>query len=392
MDGSPTTLPITYAGALINTEDGSESYNVIERNFVMRGSGTGGRLGHGNEGMGFWFRGPNNYVRGNVAADFDSDEVEAAYGFKYFMHGTCPTCDSLAEIKIPTVPGQDMSEYVTVDGNALPILQFEDNEVYSAAEGLTHWWLSSKDPVPVANPKPSVFKNLRIWHVYNVGIYHYPAARVLFDGLHIFGESGYRVNDPAALACCGRGFHGEDYAATDVRIVNAEIHNMWTGVLPSGAGTGMQIVENSSIRSALWADIGIDRMFSVNGADWLPARRIILNNVRLAGNTTISKEWSSNRDPSILNDIKPTSSSCIRIKATRPITSKCSSASRRRRASPEACLPAGPRGLGSWASSARLTEYGSRHHVAGSVGRFDVGRNHRSDFGRRIQAGRDGDV
>jgi VCBS repeat-containing protein len=293
-----------YAGALINTEDGSESYNVIERNFVMRGSGTGGRLGHGNEGMGFWFRGPNNYVRGNVAADFDSDDVEAAYGFKYFMHGACPTCDSLAAIKIPTMPGQDMAEYVTVDGNNLPILQFENNEVYSAAEGLTYWWLSSKDPVPSPNPKPSVFKDLRIWHVYNVGIYHYPAARVLFDGLQIFGESGHRVGNPDWLACCGRGFHGEDYAATDVRIVNSEIQNMWTGVFASSAGTGLQIVENSYIRSNLWSDVAIDHMFSANGGGWLPARRIILNNVELAGNTTISKDWASNRDPSTLNDIQ----------------------------------------------------------------------------------------
>jgi VCBS repeat-containing protein len=291
-----------YAGALINTEDGSESYNVIERNFVVRGSGTGGRLGHGNEGMGFWFRGPNNYVRGNVAADFDSDDVEAAYGFKYFMHGACQTCDSLADIKIPTAPGQDMSEYVTVDGNNLPILQFENNEVYSAAEGLTYWWLSSKDPVPSANPKPSVFKNLRIWHVYNVGIYHYPGTRVLFDGLQIFGESGHRVDRPGDLACCGRGFHGEDYAATDVRIVNSEIHNMWTGIIPSSAGTGLQVVENSYIKSNMWSDIGIDHMFSANGGGWLPARRIILNNVQLAGNTTISKDWATNRAPENLND------------------------------------------------------------------------------------------
>ena len=57
-----------YAGALLNTEDGSESYNVIERNFAVRSTGTGGRLGEGNEGQGFWFRGPNNYVRGTVAA------------------------------------------------------------------------------------------------------------------------------------------------------------------------------------------------------------------------------------------------------------------------------------------------------------------------------------
>ena len=278
-----------YAGALFTTEDGSESYNVIERNFAVRGSGTGGRLGHGNEGMGFWFRGPNNYVRGNVAADLDSDDVEAAYGFKYFMHGQCDGCTSLAEIAIPTAPGQDPAEYRIVNGNALPILQFENNEVYSAAEGLTYWWLGSTDPIPSADPKPSVFKDLRIWHVYNIGVYHYPGARVLFDGLQIFGGV---FENPTDYACCSRGFHGEDYAATDVRIINAEIHNMWSGIIPSAAGTGLQIVENSDIHSSRWSGIGIDTMFSANGGGWLPQRRIILNNVRFRGATTIAKEWN----------------------------------------------------------------------------------------------------
>lgn len=128
-----------YAGALLSTEDGSESYNVIERNFAVRSSGTGGRLGGGNEGQGFWFRGPNNYVRGNVAADFDSDETEAAFGYKYFMH-------MLGTIRIPTSKGQHEPNYAAVDGNNLPILEFSNNEVYSAAQGLTYWWLSSQDP------------------------------------------------------------------------------------------------------------------------------------------------------------------------------------------------------------------------------------------------------
>ena len=70
-----------YAGALVMTEAGSESYNVFERNFLMRSTGTGGRLGMGDEGQGFWFRGSNNYVRGNVTANFDSDEPEAAHGY-----------------------------------------------------------------------------------------------------------------------------------------------------------------------------------------------------------------------------------------------------------------------------------------------------------------------
>ena len=38
-------------GAHLMTEDGSESYNVIEKNFAVRGNGTGGRQGGGREGV-----------------------------------------------------------------------------------------------------------------------------------------------------------------------------------------------------------------------------------------------------------------------------------------------------------------------------------------------------
>jgi hypothetical protein len=267
-----------YAGALFTTEDGSESYNVIERNFAVRSSGTGGRLGEGNEGMGFWFRGPNNYVRGNVAAHFDSDQTEAAYGYKYFMR-------MLGTVLIPTAKGQDMSQYVARDGNNMPILEFKNNEVYSSAQGLTYWWLSSQDPTASPNPQESVFEDLRIWHVYNAGVYHYPAANVRFERLLVLG------NDAASSACCKRGWHGEDYAAKDTRIVNSEIQGMGTGVIPSAAGTGLQTIENSLLRNEV--DVLVRTMYSANGPGWLPPRKIVVTNTRLLGNRSFTMDWNA---------------------------------------------------------------------------------------------------
>src|SRR5262249_39714779 len=72
----------TTRGAGIVTEDGSESFNVFDHNFAVRVDGTGeftGPSGYGGpsadsgaEGDGFWFRGTNNYVRNNVAANGES--------------------------------------------------------------------------------------------------------------------------------------------------------------------------------------------------------------------------------------------------------------------------------------------------------------------------------
>jgi hypothetical protein len=153
---------------------------------------------------------PNNYVHHNVAAN----------SRRRAEHRTA-TSISLSAPETPW--GQDMAAYVTRDGNTLPILEFSNNEVYGASQGgLTYWWVSSQDPIAAANPLESVFKDLKIWHVYNVGIYHYPSARVTFDGLTILGE------DPDLAACCD--FHGEDYAATDIRIVNADIEGMNIGI------------------------------------------------------------------------------------------------------------------------------------------------------------------
>jgi hypothetical protein len=267
-----------YAGSLFTTEDGSESYNVIERNFAVRSHGSGGRLGDGNEGMGFWFRGPNNYVRGNGAAHFDSDETEAAYGFKYFMR-------LLGTVRIPTAKGQDPAQYVSRDGNNMPILEFKNNEVYSSAQGLTYWWLSSQDPGAPPNPQESVFEDLRIWHVYNAGVYHYPAANVRFERLLVLGK------DPASSACCKRGWHGEDYAAKDIRIINSEIRGMGTGVIPSAAGTGLQTIENSLLRNDV--DILVRTMYSANGPGWLPPRKIVVMNTRLLGNRSFTMDWNA---------------------------------------------------------------------------------------------------
>ena len=126
-----------YNGASIATEDGSESFNVFDHNFALRGMGepnnavTRRACAMGTEGVGFWFRGPNNYVRNNVAANFQNPTTEAAYGFVYqFIH--------LGNIAIPNFKGADPAiagQFTTRNGNNLPLLQFDNNEAYGAMQG-----------------------------------------------------------------------------------------------------------------------------------------------------------------------------------------------------------------------------------------------------------------
>jgi hypothetical protein len=244
---------------------------LVEHNFAMRSKGTGDRLANGTEGTGFWFRGPNNYIRGNVAANLWGNTTEAAYGFKFFMR-------FLGNINVPNFKGADTStagEYTTKDGNKLPLLEFRDNEVYGAAQGMTYWWVSSQDPTPYASAQETVIKNLHIWHVFNVGVYHYPAARMTFDGLVIRGK------DPAASACCGRGWFAADYSAKDIMIRNADIQGMQRGIITSEFQYDAGSIENSYFRTSDYA-ITVPISGSVNNSSstGLPAKTVIVRNTR----------------------------------------------------------------------------------------------------------------
>ena len=82
----------------------------------------------------------------------------------------------LGNFKVPLQGGRHLNHgrVYDEDGDKLPILEFTDNEVYGAAR-MTYWWVNSQDPAPYPSAEKTVIKNLHIWHVFNVGVYHYPA-------------------------------------------------------------------------------------------------------------------------------------------------------------------------------------------------------------------------
>jgi hypothetical protein len=75
----------------------------------------------------------------------------------------------------------------------------------------------------------------------------------------------------------------------DIRIVNSDIEGMIIGIKWSAAGTGLQVVENSTLRNQ--TDMVVKTMYSSNGPSWLPPRTIIANNVNFLGSTTVGMSW-----------------------------------------------------------------------------------------------------
>jgi hypothetical protein len=269
-----------YNGAAIVTETGSESFNVFDHNFTMRGMGeptdsTGeARLGKGTEGVGLWFRGPNNYVTNNVAANYQNPTTEASYGFVYQFR-------FLGNINVPNFQGADTTvagQFTTKNGNNMPILLFQNNEAYGAMQGgFTLWWVSSQDPQPYSGAQESVIKDLKVWNAYNKAVYMYPAQKVTFDGLKIRGSFS------SLSRCCGNGVYFADYSSKGIIIRNSDIQGMEQGITAPESGFGPEpqlTVENSYLRNNF--NLQVPTVGSVNGCTWMPDKLVVASNTLFA--------------------------------------------------------------------------------------------------------------
>jgi PKD repeat protein len=271
-----------WAGASIVAEDGSESFNVVEHNFVVRTTGNGDRGDArihlndlGIEGTGIWFRGSNNYVRNNVAA------VSAVYGYNIMA-------DRLGTIRFPAFKGADTSidgQYVTAQGISTPLLQFEGNEAYGSTwAGLTIWNIGSGYTGTAHNIGQSVVKDFHVWNHHAHGFYGYPINNFVFDGLVVRGNPA--AVDNATFQITGMYFG--DYLTANTVIRNADIQGMQVGIhAPMKVGSVSDIgntpqafvIENSHLWN--YVNVRIDTMWGVTGggAD-LAARDVIIRNVR----------------------------------------------------------------------------------------------------------------
>jgi hypothetical protein len=236
-------------GAGIVTEDGTESFNVFAHNFAVRSQGSGEfapRSGYsgsapdpGGEGAGFWFRGPNNYIRDNVAANTEVFGYGIAAG-------------ALDVVRIPKFQGADTSQdgqYVLQDTTTMPLLEFTHNEAYGAIQtGVAVGW-------------NGVLADSSVWHT-TVGA----VVALLTDSLEVNGLSVW--GDPAVLTHefeNPAGIWFGDYTSKNITVRRASIEGMRTGVespffmnrqLEPGRGNSVASIENSYLRDYVGVAIG----------------------------------------------------------------------------------------------------------------------------------------
>jgi chitodextrinase len=266
-----------WAGAGLVMEDGSESYNVIEHNFVGRIHGVGGRGdvsigGWGRQGHGIWLGGTNNYVRDNVVANVFGTTNGQSYGYTII-----PAGDQFRYL--PTAPGESPSEKVNI--HDLPILEFARNEFYgTASTALTFWYIGSysgtgsnlSDIIP-----ESVIKDFRAWHFYDQGVYVYPSKHVSLDG--------YVARGDQALLAAGltntKGYFAGDYKNVGMIIRNANIQGLKIGVtFPTLSNGEDMTVQDSYLRN--YTNVVVATPFNTGSLDAITPRRIIIRNVAFA--------------------------------------------------------------------------------------------------------------
>ncbi len=239
-----------WAGSGLATVTGNESFNVIDGNIALLTRGKGDREGwrfdlpgtpklSGDEGMGFWFAGANNYVSDNVAANAASlTNGEAAYGFKYYM--------LLGEARIPSFLGADTSvagQYTSHDIRGLPILEFARNEVYGMENALTIWYINNNIGDSAA---PSIVKDFRSWHITAYGYYGYPTFNLTFDGWVQRGDKSILSNinkQPVGI------WFGDYRVGQSLTMRNMDIQGVRYGVIDPYFGGTNTIIENSYFRN-----------------------------------------------------------------------------------------------------------------------------------------------
>jgi hypothetical protein len=240
-------------GAGIAIEDGTETENLFEANFVanIRGSinpresgpSTADGTTPGSAAECFWSTGFNNRFVNNVASSCRNpvQQIVSGPGWKFILPAAPYTARN------PRFRGADMSDLtqtVAVTPQHQPILEFRGNEVYGlAADGLTAWELGTDGyAINPPNMPVSLIKDFRVWHTYEGAIYNYPAHRMTVEGLV------YRV-DRNATQYWPSAFQCGDYRNIDITILGGSIH---AGGLFGGCTDPLGLYRMEGVDAVTW--------------------------------------------------------------------------------------------------------------------------------------------
>jgi hypothetical protein len=264
-----------WSGAGVVTEDGSETENLFQGNYVVRvpfsGTGENSRGGadvsHG--GQAFWFGGAGNRVKDNLSASSFK-----GYAVVPFVALT------VSGVRIPSAKGKDplsgvAADYTSVNIQNVPLLEWSGNECCGRlSSGIELWRVNNYGSLvePAPSPAESVLLNQNTWHVDHSAYYNYETEHVTFDGLV--------ARNDFALLRAGQGnaiaLFFSDYQAPQFEVKNSNIQGFPVGFLV--ATNGGYTARDSTFRN--YRDIEIRPLWStLSSAVDVNARDTTIDNV-----------------------------------------------------------------------------------------------------------------
>jgi hypothetical protein len=157
-------------------EDGSESYNILDRNLAVQALAAKPLPGQflpfdRNDGAGFWWANSLNSFTRNVAAECDR------YGYRY---EATPSGDGRL---VRPVLGPD-GRRTEVDIRTLPFVQFRGNEAHAQIYGMNLG--EGVDGVGPAESHPFLLRDTKIWDTY--WAFHPGAPSIVIDRMDVFSS------------------------------------------------------------------------------------------------------------------------------------------------------------------------------------------------------------
>jgi hypothetical protein len=270
-------------GGGIMTEDGSETGNIFEHNFVVKPTGPGGDDNAallGREASGLWFRGPHNIVRNNVVANTLSNTV-------VYVNSSLPSGVG-ANVTVPDFPGANpATNGQPIDNARVPIGEFSGNEMYASVFGAVFWDVMANCCTDTYEGPPSLIKNTTLWHITKYGAFPYATNRMVF-------EDWTQLNDSRLLAAGegGTGFVFGDYLTRFITLRRVNIQGaqvgVWTPIKGGdlrdayGSVPGIIRIEEAVLRNH--TNVRMTMPYGVTGGGaMLPPRRVELHRVLFGG-------------------------------------------------------------------------------------------------------------
>lgn len=244
---------IGYDGWGMGCQDGNESNNLFDGNFVSQIQGNANRVDmvrFGTAGEGFAFAAPRNHYVNNVATNvggglFASPQYGMSWYFQVWKNNSTLGVP-LPDDRTPASKGAYETNQIGTQWEA--IQEWDGNEAYGCTRGMEWWWVNAEEEAGHTGG-PTVMRNMRIWHCWEMMTFPYPNSQLTIDGALINGDFA-QLGQGSNVAA----FFKEDYLHDRFEIKNSTIQGCASGIYCSSRCLGEYKVTNCYFRNGSGVD------------------------------------------------------------------------------------------------------------------------------------------